>query len=91
MNESRIPKSRVPESGIHPFAGLISSAPATCHTFSYFLATRLLDAGYDIRTIQELPGHSDVHTAMIYTHVLHRGGLGVHSPVDTFIEMLDAY
>lgn len=61
-------------------AGIIKNA--SCHTFRHSFATHLLESSYDLRTVQELLGHSDVRTTMIYTHVLNRGAKEIVSPLD---------
>lgn len=77
MHESVIQKA-VKEARLR--AGI--AKPAGPHTSRHSFATHLLEDGYDIHTVQELLGHTDVSTTMIYTHVLNRGGRGVRSPVD---------
>ena len=73
----------VPQKAVRQAARLAKiDKPVTPHTFRHCFATHLLQAGYDIRTVQELLGHKDVKTTMIYTHVLQRGGLAVKSPLD---------
>jgi integron integrase len=77
LSESTVQKAV--KSAVHR-VGILKHA--SCHTFRHSFATHLLEAGYDIRTVQELLGHKDVRTTMIYTHVLNRGGRGVRSPMD---------
>jgi site-specific recombinase XerD len=72
-----------PRKAVHAAACLAGIGKhVTCHTFHRLFATQLLESGSDMRTVQELPGHQDVKTTMIYTHVLNRGAKAVRSPLD---------
>jgi Site-specific recombinase XerD len=77
-----MPESGIPKTDLVDRRGVEPPTSAGCHTLRHSFAARLLETGYDIRTIEELLGHKDVGTTMTYTHVLDRGGQGVRSPID---------
>ena len=85
---SRIGSTEEPSKKQEIKAGIFK--PASCHKSKTFVCDPSLGDGYDIRTVQELLGHNDVSTTMIYTHVLNRGGEGVRSPADSLGSIIEA-